>query len=64
MKTLATKNPPRLIDTVWSVMTAANDIGDEATIAICSRVIDARLRGDLPRAADMEAIDNFWSDRD
>jgi hypothetical protein len=64
MKPLATRIPPRPIDAVWTVLTAANDIGDEAMVTVCRRVIDARLRGDQPRAADIESIENFWSDRE
>ncbi len=51
----------RLIDAVWSVMTAAVDFGDEAMITICRRVIDARLSGASPMQCDLSAIDNFWT---
>lgn len=54
-------NPPRFIDSVWSVMTAASDFNDEPVIEICRRVIDARLRGETPRVADVESIEGYWT---
>ena len=32
-------------DIAWSVLDAANDLGDTVTIDACRRVIDANLRG-------------------
>jgi len=38
-----------LMDTAWTTLEAANDLGDGATIEVCRRVIDASLRGVAPR---------------
>ena len=32
----------------WSVLDAANDLGEYITVDACRRVIDANLRGDVP----------------
>ena len=35
-------------ETAWTVLDAANDLGDTITIDACRRVIDADLRGETP----------------
>ena len=35
-------------ETAWTVLDAANDLGDTFTVDACRRVIDADLRGDAP----------------
>jgi hypothetical protein len=35
-------------ETAWTVLDAANDLGDTPTIDACRRVIDADLRGEPP----------------
>ena len=35
-------------ETAWTVLDAANDLGDTTTIDACRRVIDADLRGEAP----------------
>ncbi len=35
-------------ETAWTVLDAANDLGDIITIDACRRVIDADLRGERP----------------
>ncbi len=37
-------------ETAWTVLDAANDLGDTITIDACRRVIDADLRGEVPPA--------------
>jgi hypothetical protein len=43
-------------DIAWTVLDAANDLGDAATIDACRRVIDANLRGDAPATSDMAVV--------
>ena len=47
-------------DTVWSVLDAANDLGDTLTVDACRRVIDANLRGKDPAASDMAVVVAFF----
>ena len=47
-------------DTAWSVLDAANDLGDTITVDACRRVIDASLRGDAPAESDMSVIVAFF----
>ena len=42
-------------DAAWIVLEAANDLGDDATVEACRRVIDANLKG-LPAAPSDEHI--------
>jgi hypothetical protein len=52
------ENPPS--DPAWTVLDAANDLGDAVTIDACRRVIDANLRGDVPATSDMALIAAFF----
>ena len=45
----------------WSVLDAANDLGDTITVDACRRVIDASLRGDVPADSDMSVIAAFFN---
>jgi hypothetical protein len=47
------------VETAWTVLEAANDLGDEVTIAACQRVIDDDLGGNLPAQSDMNTIFSF-----
>jgi hypothetical protein len=47
-------------DPAWTVLDAANDLGDAVTIDACRRVIDANLRGDVPATSDMALIAAFF----
>jgi len=49
------------IDTIWSILEAANDLGDTHTIDACRRAIDASLRGDAPGPSDLAAIAAFFA---
>src|SRR5260370_37309562 len=40
-------------DAAWMVLEAANDLGDDATIEACRRVIDANLSGALACPSDL-----------
>ena len=48
------------IESVWSILEAANDLGDTATIEACRRVIDASLRGVEPATSDMAVVVAFF----
>jgi hypothetical protein len=50
-----------LEDTAWSVLDAANDVGDDLTVDACRRVIDANLRGHVPAPSDLTVISAFFS---
>lgn len=47
-------------DIAWTVLDAANDLGDAVTIDACRRVIDANLRGDAPAPSDMAVVVAFF----
>jgi hypothetical protein len=47
-------------DPAWTVLDAANDLGDAVTVDACRRVIDANLRGDVPATSDMALIAAFF----
>jgi hypothetical protein len=44
----------------WTVLEAANDLDDEATIEACQRVIDDDSDGELPAQSDMNIILGFF----
>ena len=48
-------------DTVWTVLDAANDLGDKMTVDACRRVIDADLRGEAPARSDVAVLSAFFA---
>ena len=52
------EKPPA--DPAWTVLDAANDLGDAVTVDACRRVIDANLRGDVPATSDMAIVVGFF----
>jgi hypothetical protein len=42
------------------VLEAANDLGDEATIEVCRRVIDASLNGASPLQSDVHIVLEYF----
>ena len=42
------------------MLEAANDLGDEATVEVCRRVIDASLRGTPPAQADLHLVVDYF----
>jgi hypothetical protein len=48
------------MDQAWLVLEAANDLGDEATVAACRRVIDASLRGGSAAQADLHLVLDYF----
>ena len=47
-------------ETAWTVLDAANDLGDTTTVEVCRRVIDADLRGEMPARSDIEMLSAFF----
>lgn len=58
MKAAVSSKP--LMDTAWTILEAANDLGDQATVNVCRRVIDAVLRGVAPAESDIGVIFGFF----
>jgi hypothetical protein len=52
--------PEQSLDAAWIVLEAANDLGDEATVDICRRVIDANLNGTPATPSDLHVILNYF----
>ncbi|WP_249779202.1 hypothetical protein [Bradyrhizobium sediminis] len=48
------------VDMAWLVLEAANDLGDEAAIAACRRVIDASLNGTPAPPSDVHLIAEYF----
>jgi len=48
------------LDTARTVLEAANDFKDEATAAVCRRVIEASMKGAQPTLADLRIINNYF----
>jgi len=48
-------------ETAWTVLDAANDLGDTPTIDACRRVIDADLRGEPPSGSDVAVLTAFFA---
>jgi hypothetical protein len=52
--------PDTALDVAWMVLEAANDLGDEATIAACRRVIDASLNNAQALQSDLNVVLNYF----
>jgi hypothetical protein len=48
------------LDTARTVLEAANDFRDEATAAVCRRVIEASMKGAQPASSDLRIINNYF----
>jgi hypothetical protein len=49
-----------LLDTAWTILDAANDLHDSATVEACRRVIDATFRGSAPAQSDISIVLDFF----
>jgi hypothetical protein len=47
-------------ETAWTVLDAANELGDTITVDACRRVIDADLRGEAPATSDVAVLTAFF----
>jgi hypothetical protein len=52
--------PDTPLDAAWMVLEAANDLGDDATIAACLRVIDASLNHRPASPYDLHVVLNYF----
>ena len=50
-----------LLDTAWTILEAANELRDAATVDACRRVIDATFRGAQPAPSDMSIVLDFFN---
>ena len=48
------------LDAAWLVLEAANDLGDDATVETCRRVIDANLNGVPASQSDLHIILDYF----
>ena len=48
-------------EAAWTVLDAANELGDTFTVDACRRVIDADLRGEAPARSDMAVLTAFFA---
>jgi hypothetical protein len=48
------------LDAAWIVLEAANDLGDNATVETCRRVIDANLNGVPASQSDLHIILDYF----
>jgi hypothetical protein len=56
----AAKQDGGALDTARTVLEAANDFRDEATAAVCRRVIEASTQGRQPTLSDLRIINNYF----
>ncbi len=47
-------------DAAWLVLDAASDLGDEAAVAACRRVIDANLNGKPASPSDLQLVQKYF----
>jgi hypothetical protein len=47
-------------DAAWAALEAANDLGDDATIEACRRVIDANLSGTPASPSDLHIVLDYF----
>jgi len=48
------------VDAAWHVLEAANELGDEAAVAACRRVIDASLNGAAADQSDVKLVMDYF----
>lgn len=48
------------VDAAWLVLEAANDLGDQAAIDACRRVIDAELNGTVAGRSDLDLVLGYF----
>lgn len=56
----AQKQDGGALDTARTVLEAANDFKDEATAAVCRRVIETSTKGEQPSLSDLRIINNYF----
>ena len=53
-------SPDQSLDAAWIVLEAANDLGDDATVEVCRRVIDASLNGTPAAPSDVHIVLDYF----
>jgi hypothetical protein len=53
-------SPDQPLDAAWIVLEAANDLGDDATVEVCRRVIDASLNGMPASRSDVHIVLDYF----
>ncbi len=48
------------VDAAWLVLEAANDLGDQAAVEACRRVIDANLNGTVAAPSDLHLVLDYF----
>jgi len=48
------------VDMAWLVLEATNDLGDDAAVEACRRVIDASLNGAPVAPADLHVVQHYF----
>jgi hypothetical protein len=48
-------------EAAWTVLAAANELGDSITIDACRRVIAADLLGEMPARSDVAVLTSFFA---
>jgi hypothetical protein len=56
----APKQDGGALDTARTVLEAATDFKDEATAAVCRRVIEATMNGREPALSDLRIVNNYF----
>lgn len=49
------------MESVWSILEAANDLGEALVVEACRRIIDAELRGAPPEPSDLSTIAGLFA---
>jgi hypothetical protein len=49
-----------LTDMAWTILEAANDLGDHATVEACRRIVDASYRGENQAQSDLNVMFRFF----
>jgi hypothetical protein len=52
--------PDRPLEAAWIVLDAANDLGDDATVEACRRVIDASLNEKPVTPSDLHVVLDYF----
>lgn len=55
-----TSKDEKSTDAAWLVLEAANDLGDQAAVDACRRVIDANLNGTIAAASDVDIVFDYF----
>jgi hypothetical protein len=60
MASVEPKQDASSAEMAWLVLEAANDLGDDAAVAACRRVIDANLNGKPAPPSDVHLIADYF----